>query len=274
MTPSPPPQRSTQTATAASGALQTTAIPAFRDNYIWLLARDGRALIIDPGEADPVQQELDRRGLRLETILVTHHHGDHVGGVAALAAAHGATVFGPAGSPFTGIDRPLRDGDRVHALDLAFTVLAVPGHTLDHIAYWCAAASAVFCGDTLFAGGCGRLFEGSAAQMYASLSRLAALPEETQAYCAHEYTQANLRFALAVEPSNSALQQRYADCAQRRAQGVATVPSAIGLERATNPFLRCAEPAVRAAAHAHDGAAATDPATVFAVLRTWKDGFS
>jgi len=274
MTPTPPAASSANAATPGGGTVRVTPIPALRDNYIWLVESGERALVVDPGEAEPVQRVLARRGLRLEAILVTHHHGDHVGGVAALAAAHGATVYGPVNSPYAGIAERVADGARLRLADLDFAVLAVPGHTLDHIAYWCSAQALLFCGDTLFAGGCGRLFEGSATQMYASLSQLASLPEATRVYCAHEYTQSNLRFALAVEPDNAVLQQRSRDCAALRAQEKATVPSTIALERATNPFLRCAEPAVRAAAQAHGGAPVTDPASAFAVLRSWKDNFS
>jgi len=274
MTPSPPPAASADALAPGAGVLRVTPIPALRDNYIWLVESGDRALVVDPGDAEPVQRVLARRGLRLEAILVTHHHGDHVGGVAALAAAHGATVYGPVNSPYAGIAERVAGGARLRVANLDFDVLAVPGHTLDHIAYWCSAQALLFCGDTLFAGGCGRLFEGSAAQMYASLSELASLPDATRVYCAHEYTQSNLRFAMAVEPDNLALQQRTRDCAALRAQGAATVPSTLGLERATNPFLRCIEPAVRAAAQKQGGAAVAEPAAVFALLRAWKDGFA
>ena len=260
-------------------------LPAFRDNYIWLLEREGHAVVVDPGDAAPVLNALAEQDLTLDAIVVTHHHADHVGGVTALVAAHGAPVYGPQRCPFPGIDHRLAQDDHVTLLGLDFTVLDVPGHTLDHIAYWSPALQAVFCGDTLFAGGCGRVFEGTPAQMHASLARLAALPETTAVYCAHEYTSANLAFARAVEPGNAALQQRSAHCAELRAQGLPTVPSLMGLERATNPFLRCAEPAVRAAASAQLAAApgaAQAPAfaaadagavAVFAAVRAWKDNF-
>jgi len=257
-------------------ALRIEPVPAFRDNYIWLLERAGRVAVVDPGDAVPVLQLLAARQWRLDTILLTHHHSDHVGGVADLVRAQPARVYGPAHSPFADIDVRLRDGDAVTVLDVAFTVMAVPGHTLDHIAYWSAEQDALFCGDTLFGCGCGRLFEGTAAQMAASLARLAALPGSTRVYCAHEYTLSNLRFALAVEPENAELRQRRDDSAALREQGEPTVPSTIALERATNPFLRCTVPAVQAAARQHQPGtvdAPAEPAAVFAALRAWKDRY-
>jgi hydroxyacylglutathione hydrolase len=199
-----------------------------------------------------------------------------VGGVSDLVRAHPARVYGPADSPFTNMSVRLREGDRVPVLGSSFSVMAVPGHTLDHIAYWSADHAALFCGDTLFACGCGRLFEGSAAQMAGSLARLGALPDDTRVYCAHEYTLSNLRFALAVEPDNADLQQRREDCVALRERGIPTVPSTIAQERATNPFLRCTVPAVEAAArHRQPGALGSpaDPTAVFGVLRAWKDRY-
>jgi len=247
-------------------------IPAFKDNYIWLLRKGAAAMVVDPGDARPVLEVLERERLTLASILVTHHHADHQGGVAALLAHQRAEVFGPAAESISGISRPLRGGETIRpaGCDSSFAVLAVPGHTLGHLAYY--GAGCLFCGDTLFAGGCGRLFEGTAAQMLASLTRLAELPDETAVYCAHEYTQANLRFALAVEPGNRYLQVRAAEVAAARASGLATVPSTIACEKASNPFLRCRQPEVVAAVRRH-GAAATDEVTVFAALREWKNGF-
>lgn len=255
--------------------LSITPLPAFSDNYLWLLARDGRAAIVDPGDAQPVLRALADRQLKLEAILVTHHHGDHTGGVMALRET-GARVYGPRTERIAGVDVTLAGGDRIDVLGLPLDVLDVPGHTAGHIAYVAAtlAPPAVFCGDTLFACGCGRLFEGTPAQMLASLDALAALPPATSVFCAHEYTLANIRFALAVEPGNRALQQRARDAAALRERSEPTVPSTVELERATNPFLRSDAPAVRAAAVAHAGAAAgRDRVQTFAALRAWKDSF-
>jgi hydroxyacylglutathione hydrolase len=263
---------SSRVAPALPAGLAIEPIPAFRDNYIWLMHQGGRAIVVDPGDAAPVLPALRERQLRLDGIVVTHHHADHVGGVATLVQATGARVIGPADSPFRGVDQALREGDQVALLGHEFLVLTVPGHTLDHIAYWCAGLGVLFCGDTLFACGCGRLFEGTPAQMHASLARLAALPEATRAYCAHEYTLSNLRFALAVEPANAALQQRQRECAGLRERGQPTVPSQIGMERQTNPFLRAAQPAVRAAVQDRLIPNA-DETAVFAALRSWKDVF-
>lgn len=255
--------------------LRIDPIPAFQDNYIWTLARDGRAVVVDPGDAAPVLASLRERDLQLDAIVVTHHHADHVGGVATLLASRPVPVHGPARTPYAGVTHPLADGDQVTLLGYPFQVLAVPGHTLDHIAYWSAELGVLFCGDTLFAGGCGRLFEGTPAQMLASLTRLAALPPQTRVYCTHEYTLGNLRFARAVEPANLALQQRQAMCVDQRERGEPTLPSTIGLERETNPFLRCALPGVRAAAQAQSAGAlaADDTVAVFATIRSWKDRF-
>jgi len=247
-------------------------IPAFKDNYIWLLRKGASAAVVDPGDARPVLDLLDREGLSLASILVTHHHADHQGGVAELLAHYPAEVFGPAAESITGLSRPLSGGEtvRIAACDVEFQVIAVPGHTLGHIAYY--GAGCLFCGDTLFAGGCGRLFEGTAAQMADSLARLAALPDETAVFCAHEYTQANLRFALAVEPGNRRLQSRVNEVARARASGLATVPSTMAIEKASNPFLRCGEPEVAASARRRAPAAA-DEVAVFAALREWKNSF-
>jgi hydroxyacylglutathione hydrolase len=248
-------------------------IPAFDDNYLWLIVRGRDAAVVDPGDAAPVLRRLEQRNLGLRAILVTHHHGDHVGGVASLARATGARVYGPRGEPIPALEAPLGGGDRIDVLGAAFDVLAVPGHTLGHIAYHAPALRMLFCGDTLFGAGCGRLFEGTAAQMTASLSRLAALAADTRVYCAHEYTASNLRFARVVEPDNEALRQRQRACAALRERGQPTVPSTIGEELATNPFLRCHLPSVRRAAEARAGTALPSTESVFAVVREWKNAF-
>jgi hydroxyacylglutathione hydrolase len=260
--------------TAAHG-LTVTPVPAFNDNYLWVLARGHQAAVVDPGDAAPVQRALDRQGLRLTAILVTHHHGDHVGGVAELKALTGATVFGPAGEDIDDIDRPLNGGDEIEVLGTGYRVIDVPGHTAGHIAYFAAAEKPplLFCGDTLFACGCGRLFEGTPPQMMASLDRLAALPASTRVYCAHEYTLANIRFALTIEPHNAALLERAARDRATRERGESTVPSTIGLELATNPFLRCEEPAVRAAITGSSTAHEVDRTSIFASLREKKNNF-
>lgn len=259
--------------------MEIHALRAFNDNYIWCLTADHEVCVVDPGDATPVLDYLRSSGLRLTAILITHHHFDHVGGVAELKRQTGCTVYGPNHPAIEGIDHHVGDGDRVAIMGLELDVLGVPGHTLDHIAYlWPgadgAASSApwLFCGDTLFAAGCGRLFEGDAATMRRSLSRLRELPATTEIYCAHEYTQSNLRFAAAVEPDNLAIQQRIATVDALRAEDRITLPSTLGEERATNPFLRWDDEAVIAAARRQQpGAHNSDE--VFAAIRGWKDQF-
>lgn len=255
--------------------MELIALPAFDDNYLWLLHDGQQALVVDPGDAAPVRAALQRLGLRLASILVTHHHRDHTGGVAELHADTGAVVYGPAReqvpAPFT----PVHGGDMVHSLGIAWQVIDVPGHTAGHIAYWARQVDGhplLFCGDTLFSGGCGRLFEGTPAQMLASLDALAALPGDTRVCAAHEYTLSNLRFARAVEPGNAALAQYQRHCEQLRAEGQPTLPSTIATERAINPFLRSREADVVRAVQAHDPSA-TGEVAVFAALRQWKNGF-
>lgn len=245
-------------------------IPAFKDNYIWLLAHAGRAAVVDPGDPAPVIERLEALGLRLETILVTHHHADHQGGVGALLERWPAEVFGPESESITGCNQPLRGGEMIRVLDQSVNVLAVPGHTLGHLAYY--VPGALFCGDTLFGAGCGRLFEGTPAQMWNSLSSLAGLPDETHIYCAHEYTEANLRFALAVEPFNPAVQARTKRVAALRAQGKSSVPSTLAEEKASNPFLRSCQPVVIAAGLEH-AAVDRSPVAIFAAIRQWRNAF-
>ena len=250
-------------------------IPAFTDNYFWLLVNPDtrQAAVVDPGDAAPVEKVLAEHELTLSTILITHHHPDHVGGVEALKAHWHAIVYGPNNPSLAFITHTLSEGDSIDVFDHEFTILNVPGHTLDHIAYFCAhPAPILFCGDTLFAGGCGRLFEGTAEQMLNSLAKIDALPPLTRIYCAHEYTASNLRFASTVEPDNLALQQRVADTAKLREQHQATVPSTLALEQQTNPFLRWREPAVKLAAQ-HRAGTTLDATGVFRHIRQWKDNF-
>lgn len=256
--------------------MQLLALPAFDDNYIWMLHDGVRALVVDPGESAPVAAALQSCGLQLAGILVTHHHGDHVGGIEALRSLLQGPVFGPARERIPGPFTPLHGGDRAALLGLDFKVIDVPGHTAGHIAYFLPArngqAPVLFCGDTLFSAGCGRLFEGSPAQMHASLSALAALPGDTRVCCAHEYTLSNLRFAAAVEPDNTALQAHRAWCEAERARGGITLPSTIERERQINPFLRCAQPTVAQAARRRDPSI-LDEVQVLATLREWKNQF-
>ena len=250
-------------------------IPAFNDNYIWMLHDERRALVVDPGDAQPVLAVLARHGLTLESILVTHHHGDHTGGVDALRQGTGAQVYGPAAERMPEPLQRLGDGDIITPLGLRFEVLLVPGHTAGHIAYWGQPPDAdplLFCGDTLFSAGCGRLFEGTPGQMLASLTRLAALPDAARVCCAHEYTLGSLRFALAVEPDNTDLLAYQVHARMLRQQLLPTLPSSIGLEKAVNPFLRTHLPKVAHAVRQIDPNA-DDPVAVFAALRTWKDKF-
>jgi hydroxyacylglutathione hydrolase len=251
-----------------------TAIPAFQDNYIWLLADASLAVVIDPGDPEPVRHALAERRLRLAAVLVTHHHPDHMGGAAALAAEHTCPVFGPAGEVIEAVDAPLREGmvAEIPELKARFQVLDIPGHTAGHIAYQ--GHGIIFCGDTLFSAGCGRLFEGTAQEMCASLAKLAALPDDSAVCCGHEYTLANLRFAREVEPDNRDVRDYAEECASRRARAEPTLPSRLGRERKVNPFLRCDEPSVRETAGRQLGRKPQDTVETFAIIRSWKDGFS
>lgn len=256
--------------------LNVTPVKAFTDNYIWLIhGRRDRDLvaIVDPGDAQPVMDQLVRDGLGAAAILVTHHHADHVGGISELAGELRIPVYGPATETIPNCDVSLGEGDRVclEDMDVEFSVMDCPGHTAGHIAYH--GHGALFCGDTLFSAGCGRLFEGTPAQMTSSLEKLAELPDDTRVFCAHEYTLSNLRFAAAVEPENQDIASYTARAEELRAREQATVPSTLGLEKTVNPFLRYREPAVRKAAEAHTGERLDDPVAVFAAVRAWKDRF-
>lgn len=259
--------------------LAIVPVPAFTDNYIWAL-HDGRiAVVVDPGDAAPVQQFLSANGLELAGILITHHHWDHTGGIAGLKALDpGLPVWGPARESIAGLTQPLHQGDKIRLpLGISLQVLELPGHTLGHLGYFGAdsgeSGPVLFCGDTLFSSGCGRLFEGTAEQMHASLSLLAGLPPDTRVYCTHEYTRANLAFAAAVEPDNNTIAQRIQQVDALRAAGKPTLPSTLALERQVNPFLRVDLPEVIAAVTRNCGLHPVSPADTFAKLRQWKDRF-
>jgi hydroxyacylglutathione hydrolase len=250
-------------------------VPAFKDNYMWLLyhATSHHAVVIDPGEAKPIIQELRQRNLELSAILVTHHHWDHTQGIEELLQYRKTPVYGPALDNIPFCNRRLQGDDIIHLpeLDLSFSVMEIPGHTRGHIAYY--GASSVFTGDTLFTGGCGRLFEGTAEQMYHSLNKIAALPAETFVFCGHEYTEQNLLFAKHVEPHNEYLENRIQKTLKLRAANRPTVPASLRLELQTNPFLRCHLPSVQQSVEKHCGRTLTNPIEVFAELRLWKDNF-
>ena len=250
-------------------------ILTFTDNYVWMVGSSDydAVAIIDPGEAEPVLRILSESRLKVAAILLTHHHEDHVGGVGEILREHQAPVFGPGREEIPTVDHPVAGGDTitVQGLDLELDVIDVPGHTSGHIAFL--DPGRAFVGDTLFAGGCGRVFEGTPGQMHASLGLLAALPPETVIYCAHEYTAANLRFALEVEPGNETLAKRLEDARTVRSEGRPTVPSVLAEELKTNPFLRCSEPGINAAAEHRVGRSLDTATDVFAVVRRWKDGW-
>jgi hydroxyacylglutathione hydrolase len=256
--------------------MELTPLPAFNDNYIWMMRVGHRAWVVDPGQAEPVTQALKNQGLELEGILITHHHGDHIGGVSALRAATGAQVHGPAKEAIPRPFHPHQSGDAINVMGTTFNVMEVPGHTAGHIA-WLGQpeqqAPLLFCGDTLFSAGCGRLFEGTAEQLHDSLQALAALPDDTRVCCAHEYTLSNLRFAAAIEPDNTDITAHTTLCHDWRQRGEPTLPSTIGLEKRINPFLRVHQSAVRAAAMGYDPHITNHPASVFGALRQWKNTF-
>ena len=253
--------------------IQVTPICAFRDNYIWAIHDDKCAVIVDPGDAAPVLEFLRERKLELVTILITHHHNDHIGGNRDLLVRYPVPVYGPAGEAIDTLTTRLKENDTVTlpAFGLTFKVLDIPGHTAGHIAY--VGHGIVFCGDTLFACGCGRLFEGTPAQMHQSLSKLAALPGDTKVYCAHEYTLANIAFARAVEPDNAALIKREFAEREKRGRNIPTVPSTVAMELDTNPFMRSHVPAVLRAANDRTRTTHTTPAEVLATIRDWKNNF-
>lgn len=253
--------------------LAVEGIGTFRDNYIWVIVgvNGQHVAIVDPGDASPVIRSLQAHHWEPAAILVTHHHADHIGGIEELVATYSLPVYGPADEPIPCLSHPLSDSARIspRGLGLELQVIRVPGHTAGHIAYL--TDGAVFCGDTLFTGGCGRVFEGRPEEMYASLTRLASLPADTLVYCAHEYTRLTLQFAAMVEPENAALAARITEVERLRKQGLPTVPAPLAVEKATNPFLRCHLPTVRAAAERYARRPLGRPEDVFAALREWMD---
>lgn len=256
--------------------LSVHPIPAFDDNYIWALrGLDAQALVVvDPGDAQPVFDYLNRENKKLVGILITHHHWDHTGGVEELKKRFDIPVYGPENSPFTGITHPLVEGDEINLLDHRFQVKAVPAHTKDHIAYLQPdQRSQLFCGDTLFLAGCGRLFEGTPKQMLSAMKYFASLPSDTEVYCTHEYSLANLRFAAAVEPDNTAIQLETERCQTLRSEGKPTLPSSIETELKINPYMRVKHPDVKRSAEHHTGQNLETEVKVLAAIREWKNNF-
>ena len=258
------------------------AIPAFSDNYIWAIVRENKAVLVDPGDSDACIAFLEKYQLMLTAILITHHHSDHVGGIKQLLSycqqkQWPLTIYGPANEKIPHCDVKLVENDNVNFPELAinFTVIDLPGHTAGHIAYFSdnAKEPRLFCGDTLFSGGCGRLFEGTAEQMLTSLTKLANLPDSTHVYCAHEYTQANLNFALTVDPNNDDLKNYSNKVNELRANNQATIPTSIGVEKKINPFLRSHTPSVQASAVVFDKNTQANSLDTFATIRRWKDQF-
>lgn len=251
------------------------ALPAFKDNYIWMLSRPDstKCVCVDPGDAAPVLEYLDANGKQLVGILITHHHWDHTGGLDELLAHSPIPVYGPAHDPVQHLSYRLKENDSITIAELGLTlnILDIPGHTAGHIAYY--NGDVLFCGDTLFLAGCGRNFEGTHAELFASLEKLKHLPDQLQIYCAHEYTEANLAFARVVEPHNSHIKARYELVQKQRQTNQITIPATLAIEKSTNPFLRCDTEAVKASAEAHAEQKLATPVDVFQVIRRWKDAF-
>ncbi len=251
-------------------------IKAFSDNYMWTLVEGDQAIVVDPGEAKPIIEVFDKRNLNLNSIIITHHHFDHTGGVLELIDHFNCEVYGPDGGHIKGVSSPLNDNEEFDLLGKKFIALHTPAHTMDQLAYYSEEAYTdpiLFCGDTLFSAGCGRIFEGTALQMHDSLSRFAILPGNTKVYCGHEYTQSNLVFAAAVEPNNQFIQEKIKEVNKLRDQDKETLPSVIASELKINPFMRCKETSVVDAAIEYSGKELKEPYEVLGVIRDWKDNF-
>ena len=251
-------------------------IRALSDNYVWILVEGEQAIIVDPGEAKPVLETFNELKLDLKGIIITHHHFDHTGGIQELKDQFNCDVFGPGGGHIQGISNPLNDNEEFDLLGKKFIALATPGHTLDQLAYYSEEACSepiLFCGDTLFSAGCGRIFEGTPLQMHESISRFSILPENTKVYCGHEYTQSNLAFAITVEPDNQFIKNKIKEVNNLRESDKETLPSDIGSELKINPFMRCEEKTVIDAATNYSGNQLKEPHEVLGVIRDWKDNF-
>ena len=254
---------------------EVSAIKAFSDNYIWTLIKDGEVTVVDPGDPEPVKKYLNEKGLNLKNILITHHHFDHTGGIEKLTDIYGCEVYGPDGGHIKGIGVTIQDNQEFMITDVTFKAFATPGHTLDHLSYYVADDSnpLLFCGDTMFSGGCGRLFEGSPKQMHTSLSRLAELPGKTKVFCTHEYTESNLRFAIAVEPNNRHIKDKFEEVQELRRKDLETLPSTISEELNINPFLRCNQNDVINSAESYCKTQLSESHEVLGAIREWKDNF-
>ena len=254
---------------------EVSAIKAFSDNYIWTLIKDGEVTVVDPGDPEPVKNYLNEKSLNLKNILITHHHFDHTGGIEELTDIYGCEVYGPDGGHIKGIGVTIQDNQEFTIMDVTFKAFATPGHTLDHLSYYVEDDSnpLLFCGDTLFSGGCGRLFEGSPKQMHNSLSRLAELPGKTKVFCTHEYTESNLRFAIAVEPNNRHIKDKIEEVQELRRKDLETLPSTISEELNINPFLRCNQNDVINSAESYSKTQLSETHEVLGAIREWKDNF-
>ena len=254
---------------------EVSAIKAFSDNYIWTLIKDGEVTVVDPGDPEPVKNYLNEKDLTLKNILITHHHFDHTGGIEKLTDKYGCEVYGPDGGHIKGIGVAIQDNQEFTIMDVTFKAFATPGHTLDHLSYYVEDDSnpLLFCGDTLFSGGCGRLFEGSPKQMHTSLSRLAELPGKTKVFCTHEYTESNLRFAIAVEPNNRHIKDKIEEVQELRRKDLETLPSTISEELNINPFLRCNQNDVINSAESYCKTQLSESHEVLGAIREWKDNF-